>query len=304
MVNFSTDCWTKSGQPKREEKNFNSVWTASQCESDEENWWVLINLASCNSSDSIIPTPKTFLYSKHIHIHKMYTTHTHTYANIESGMKGNRIKESLNVSDLIIFISTFVYRKSIGRFSAVCLCASIYFANPFKHGVFTRIVISSVSSPLDASVPLPPIATMATSSIHPSICNDLRRPGPLMVLLGLFDVMVIQNGILNWQIVYLLLFPNTRTHTQGDIHATPWQTHFKMTFFSSEIRIVALFLTQRTYKHTNSFCYTFITFWWFVFVIISKHFIEIDANERKHRKSRKERKQERKKTIWEKVAIE
>lgn len=28
-------------------------------------------------------------------------------------IKGDRIKESLNVSDLIIFISTFIYRKSI-----------------------------------------------------------------------------------------------------------------------------------------------------------------------------------------------
>lgn len=158
-------------------------------------------------------------------------------------MKGDWIKESLNVSDLIIFISTFVYRKSIRRFSAFVLrLRSFGYYCCFVAGI------------LAFSQPLLNLASSILFQTPRSLANGITC---------VFDVMVIQNGILNWQIVYLLF-----------LRFTP--PAFQMTFFSSVCFIFPLFcFCFGFYLSLFPSTDTFITFWWFVFVIISEHQIDL-----------------------------
>lgn len=53
-----------------------------------------------------------------------------------NAIKGDRIEESLKLSDLIIFISTFVYRESIRRFEIVTLvAAAVVVVFPFQNDI-------------------------------------------------------------------------------------------------------------------------------------------------------------------------
>lgn len=128
-------------------------------------------------------------------------------------MKGDRIEESLKLSDLIIFISTFVYRESIRRFENSLLQIVTLLLAFFYNGINLNDAkhISLLSFSLSLSI---------CAAWSPQFTQERERDcfGLLMVL------MLIHSGISNWQIVYSPLFSSICLCNL-----------FKTTFFSNRI---------------------------------------------------------------------